>query len=221
MKIKLFCKQCGNSIYKYPSQISNGEGKYCSKDCYSEAMRGIDLFSNTTRGRRSRVRVEIKCSHCSKLFETVASKIGVRRYCSKKCYLKSVKNTITNIRQLRDSNSYKEWRISVYRRDSFKCQSCGSVGTNLNAHHIVPIAVDPSKIFDIVNGVTLCGSCHKITHKSYRPKSKGGELLGNLNEIISSQVLVGTREKVQRLEDESRTDSNSSTSAVHESDDIV
>lgn len=41
-----------------------------------------------------------------------------------------------------------------------------------------------------------------------------GELLENLSEIISSQALVGTLLKVQRLRVASRTDSNTRTSAL-------
>ncbi len=77
------------------------------------------------------------------------------------------------------------------------------------------------KIFDMDNGITLCKDCHKAIHKNYKPKSKQGELLENLCEITSSQVGLGIIQKVQRLEAESRTDSNASKSALHESDDIV
>jgi len=61
----------------------------------------------------------------------------------------------------------------------------------------------------------------KLVHKNYKPKTKRGELLETLNETISSQAEIGISLKVQRLEAESRTDSNASTSALHESDDIV
>ncbi len=222
MKIKLTCKQCGEAIYKYQSQIDAGEGKFCSRKCYHESMKGVDLFADGGRGVKQRIRVDINCSHCGKLFEIVPSRLGMRKYCSKACYLEATKAVLTNIKQLRESSTYKEWRLFVYNRDGFKCQSCGTIGKNLNAHHIVPVAVDPTRIFDENNGITLCVECHKLAHKTYRPLSKGGELLGTLLlETISSQAHVGTQEKVQRLEDESRTDSNSSTSAVHESDDIV
>lgn len=207
---------------KARSQVKNGEGKYCSKNCYSIAQKGIDLFANRIRGVRPRIRVEIDCAICNKRFETVPSKIGIRKFCSKACYLVAHKAILDNIKQLRESNEYKIWRITVYRRDDFKCQSCGKVGNNLEAHHIKPISLFPELIFSVENGITLCEDCHKIVHKSYRPLSKSGEFLGNLFlETIRSQARIGISLKVQRLATESRTDSNVATSAAHESDDIV
>lgn len=195
--MKLNCKQCGKEIHKTPSQVKAGEGKFCSRSCYHESMKGVDLFTNEIRGRKSRVRVHIDCVVCGKAFETVPSKIGVRKYCSDKCYQKEHSAKIKNLRYIRDTQTYKEWRISVYKRDRFTCQSCGVVGNGLNAHHIIPVVVDIEKIFDINNGITLCKECHKLVHKSYKPKSKQGKLLERLIEKISSQARRGRLEGSQ------------------------
>ena len=223
--MKLNCKICNKGIRKAKSQVKNGEGKYCSKKCYSIAQKGIDLFANKARGIRPKIRVEIDCAVCSKRFETIPSKIGIRKFCSKACFLTAHRAILENIKQLRDTQEYRIWRIMVYKRDNFKCQSCSKVGNNLEAHHIKPISLYPELIFSLENGITLCGGkegCHKIVHKSYRPLSKSGEFLGNLLlENIRSQARVGTSLKVQRLATESRTDGNVATSAAHESDDIV
>jgi len=111
--MKLTCKQCGKTFKKAISQVRNGEGKYCSKECYTSSMKGIDLFNSRIRGKKSRVRQYSK------------------------------------------------------------------------------------------------------------PKRKRGELRENLEQIIRSQALLGTARKVQRLEAESRTDSNASTSALPEREEIV
>ena len=220
--MELNCKICNEEIRKAKSQVRNGEGKYCSKKCYSIAQKGIDLFTDKVRGIRPRIRVEIDCAVCGERFETVPSKIGIRKFCSKTCYLMAHRTILENIKQLRDSEEYKIWRIMVYKRDNFKCQSCGKVGNNLEAHHIKPISLHPELIFSLENGITLCEDCHKLVHKSYRPLSKSGEFLGNLFlETIRSQARIGISLKVQRLATESRTDSNVATSAAHESDDIV
>lgn len=184
--MKLNCKICNKEIVKTKSQIKNGEGKYCSKRCYSIAQKGIDLFSNKVRGIRPKVRVEIDCVICGKRFETIPSKIGIRKFCSKSCYLMAHRTILENIKQLRDSNEYKIWRIKVYKRDNFKCQSCGKVGNNLEAHHIKPISLYPELIFIADNGITLCEKCHKLVHKSYRPLSKSGEFLGNLRKTLDN-----------------------------------
>ena len=66
------------------------------------------------------------------------------------------------------STEYKQWRINVFKRDSFTCQICHHVGGCLNAHHIKSFAKYPSLRFDIDNGVTLCEECHKMTHRGSR-----------------------------------------------------
>ena len=59
---------------------------------------------------------------------------------------------------------YKNWRVSVYKRDDFQCQLCKSK-KRLEAHHIKRWAEFPQLRFDVNNGVTLCRGCHrKITN---------------------------------------------------------
>lgn len=60
----------------------------------------------------------------------------------------------------------KYWGQSIRTRDGNKCKKCGETqqGINLHAHHIIPKEVDPSKVFDMSNGITLCSSCHKKEH---------------------------------------------------------
>lgn len=190
--MKLYCKYCGTEFYKTQSQITNGEGKFCSKNCYTGSMKGIDLFAlrGVKKAQKSRIRVTINCKVCNKEFESVPSQIGIRHFCSRKCYMIEHKAKIINMRYLRDSKLYKIWRIKVYSRDNFTCQFCGKVGNGIEAHHIISIIDDITKIFDVNNGITLCIECHKLAHKYSKPKSKQGELLENLKRIetISSQA---------------------------------
>lgn len=59
---------------------------------------------------------------------------------------------------------YKQWRLSVYKRDKFQCQwpGCSVFKKQLNAHHIRTWANFPNLRYDISNGITLCKFHHKM-----------------------------------------------------------
>lgn len=79
------------------------------------------------------------------------------------------KGGITNERhRIRESALYKKWRVQVFERDKYICQSCGKIGGKLNAHHIKPFSVYPELRLDIDNGITLCKECHIELHKKER-----------------------------------------------------
>lgn len=58
---------------------------------------------------------------------------------------------------------YKKFRISVLKRDGFKCQmpSCNNKN-NLNVHHIKKWSSASSLRYEPSNGITLCRYCHKL-----------------------------------------------------------
>jgi hypothetical protein len=66
---------------------------------------------------------------------------------------------------------YRIWRKSVYDRDNYTCQICGTIGGALNADHIKPWCLFPELRFDINNGRTLCVPCHKATD-TFGPKAR-------------------------------------------------
>lgn len=67
-------------------------------------------------------------------------------------------------KRIRMSSMYKQWRTHVFKRDDYTCQSCGQHGGKLQADHELPFALYPDLRFEILNGRTLCVSCHKKTH---------------------------------------------------------
>lgn len=70
-----------------------------------------------------------------------------------------------NREKRRDTQEYRDWRISVFRRDKFTCQCCGIHGGKLNAHHIKRYKDNPESRTSLENGVTLCETCHRVLHK--------------------------------------------------------
>lgn len=68
---------------------------------------------------------------------------------------------------------YKNWRISVFKRDNYTCQDCKKkeeVSGKLEAHHIRPWAIYKKLRYEIDNGLTLCKECHTKTN-GYKSKN--------------------------------------------------
>jgi 5-methylcytosine-specific restriction endonuclease McrA len=78
---------------------------------------------------------------------------------------------INNKRYHHNNNfKYKCWRIKVFERDNWTCQTCGARSgvdkvVYLNAHHIKSWAKYPRLRYYLMNGITLCKECHKLIHK--------------------------------------------------------
>ena len=99
---------------------------------------------------------------------------------------------------------YVQWRLKVFQRDNFTCQSCGDdKGGNLHAHHsvkpfaeilaeflqeydqfspyddkdtLVRLAMKYDPFWDITNGVTICKKCHEKLHSLVENcKKEGGK----------------------------------------------
>jgi 5-methylcytosine-specific restriction endonuclease McrA len=89
--------------------------------------------------------------------------MATSRYCSIPC------RALAKRKMGRNGGWARAWRFAVFRRDAFTCQDCGQHGGELHAHHIVGWAVDPTRRFDVANGVTLCLACHQRQHPWMQP----------------------------------------------------
>ena len=72
---------------------------------------------------------------------------------------------------------YKQWRVKVFERDNWTCQTCGlrsKVGeaVYLEPHHIKSWAKHPKLRYEVSNGITLCRECHKLTDNYKNKKTK-------------------------------------------------
>jgi hypothetical protein len=63
----------------------------------------------------------------------------------------------------RKHNNNKEWAKLVKEQDDYTCQIC-ECKTTLQAHHIIPVAINPLLAEDLDNGICLCKDCHKNVH---------------------------------------------------------
>lgn len=63
----VICQSCGKEFYIQPCRIKIGEGKYCSKKCYSKKILKV-------------------CKICKKEFWVIRSRKITTKYCSRKCH---------------------------------------------------------------------------------------------------------------------------------------
>ena len=70
--------------------------------------------------------------------------------------------------RIRHTFRYTLWRKNVYKRDNYSCKVCGKHCQNkeIIAHHIKSFSAFPNMRFILSNGITLCRSCHIITHQN-------------------------------------------------------
>lgn len=94
------------------------------------------------------------------------------------------------------SLEYNIWRKLVYERDYWTCQECGVKAKKINAHHIIPWrnCQDTSIELNIMNGITLCESCHRKTYNNeYR-------FINKYLEIIKKYIIYDETNKISILE---------------------
>lgn len=186
------CLICKNIFTTAPSQ----NRKFCSIECRNVAHSLGMSSSNNHRWVNKIARV---CGECGKKFYVypcVKNK-GAGIFCSRKCRgAWQSKNKIkenssrwkggispTNV-IIRTSKEYTNWRLQVFKRDNYKCQKCGQVRGEIQAHHkkrfsfilndikqkfpllsISDMAFTTKELWDISNGITLCKKCHKLEHR--------------------------------------------------------
>jgi len=166
-KVEQECPICKNRFIRYKSFHS----KYCSREC-----------SNRSRPDRGK-RIVNECVVCKKKYTPIRRGESGRNqeYCSRDCRVKGKsKENHWNwkggiaVNHRRETKEYIEWRSLVYRRDNWTCKKCGLKcrKENIVAHHIKTWSEYPELRFEVSNGIVLCRSCHKKTHKEIGFKKK-------------------------------------------------
>lgn len=151
---------CGKEKVVKQNRLKQGITQSCgclAKEKAIERLKKMYRFgsSNSFFGKKHTESAKAKMSEVSK------KRIGVKSH--------NWKGGITPKNQkIRNSEEYKQWRLSVFERDNYSCVLCGnrsSVGNpvTLNADHIKPFAYYPELRLDVNNGRTLCVDCHRNT----------------------------------------------------------
>ena len=147
-----------NKIYNKKYNLENKDKINIKKKEYLEKNKEIIKFKAKIYHERNK---KAKCIICGKPAPS--------KYCSTRCTAigRMGKNhhnwkggIIPTNHLIRNSQKYKNWRMSVFERDKYTCVICGKVGCYIEAHHIQSFAEFPKLRFDINNGITVCKDCH-------------------------------------------------------------
>lgn len=180
------CKNCGEP-YLVVKITKRNPGKFCDKFC---ANRGKfhPLYgthrSEEWKKEHSKKMMGEKNPHYGRTGENHPM-YGIHRFGrDAPAYIDGRTPFYAEIRNL---FQYKQWRLSVYRRDNFTCQNCDKVGGKLVAHHFIisfikicrennidtiEKALACNLLWDVDNGTTLCRRCHKKKHKKGEKNGK-------------------------------------------------
>jgi len=160
-KVLCKCLKCEREFWIFECWYKRGNGKYCSRDCSSKALKEIE---------HKNYRIILKCKECGKEYVVKRHRKDTSKYCSKGCKRKNMPSgkNHPNWKGGISERDYrtKEWRRKVLERDLFACVECRSTNKEeLNAHHIKEYSTNIELRFDINNGVTLCRKCHSKKHE--------------------------------------------------------
>ena len=85
----------------------------------------------------------------------------------------------------RRSSAYRDWRLTVYKRDNFKCkinnQDCSG---KIQAHHILSWKDYPELRYETNNGITLCHAHHP------RRRAEEKRLIPVFSELVSVSNII-------------------------------
>ena len=184
---ELNCGTCTNVFSVWPFKLKAGKGKFCSRSCYAESLKG----KKHTQEHKGKISASLqgvvnagqfkkgivpptafKKGHIMSVESRI--KIGAAEKGEKHWNWKGGISPVNEL--LRNCVELRLWRKAVFERDNFTCQAegCGAVGVTLNADHIKPFSLYPELRFAIDNGRTLCVPCHKKT-ETYGAKIRNYE----------------------------------------------
>lgn len=195
-KIKVKCMVCNHEYETEANSLLQGHG---CPNCYDnrrgdtlkmtheefinridDNIEVLEIYTNST------TKIKCRCKLDNHIWYPQAGSLLQGHGCPE-CKARNSRNdelTDEDREEKRNIEGYKEWRISVYKRDNYNCQCCGKHGGKLIAHHKDGYGWCKEKRTDINNGVTLCPNCHSEFHSIY---GYGNNTEEQYNEFIDNK----------------------------------
>ena len=147
-------KLCNESKFSYPviariiNTLENGDGfnKFLNND---EIINDVDDLSNSIINIYDGIHIENHYHYSDK--------------------------TDKNPVKTKPKGNINAWSKRVRARDNYTCIVCDKYDKlHMEAHHIEPKSINPSRATDDSNGVCICQSCHRKYNNRYEPKNQNG-----------------------------------------------
>lgn len=198
------CKRCEKPFSMTPSRARTAPGLYCSKICartsHNEQQAAkkpvFECYLCKKSFKRAPSRSKSELVFCSKRCAAVHN---APRPEDNPLYIDGRMGNRSLRVFLRHRREYLWWTRDVRKRDGQKCVDCGATEP-LHAHHLhsfsqlisefldrhpdkdatkdkaelLKLAQNDSLLWDIANGVTLCGKCHQNRHPDLNLLARAG-----------------------------------------------
>lgn len=168
-------RECSDNLKK---KLSIKKCKYCNIDFYSKSHQNKKKYCSIICSSKAQDKKEIlNCKICNKEYKVSKCRVGISKFCSKKClskhtgYLASLRIGSLNKNykgfddtKRKNKSKLKSWANVIKNRDK-SCKKCNSI-VNLQSHHIKSYSKYPELRFDLENGILLCNICHAKEHEN-------------------------------------------------------
>jgi hypothetical protein len=188
------CLVCGEVFTRSKSFSTKQwkDAKYCSKKCWN--VRGKIITKKCEWcGKEFSLPAHLMRLGKTREKRTCSTECRYSLITGNRSYMWKGEKARYNMRfrdALSNTYMYKRWRKAVKKTHNDTCVNCGEKKEGMHVHHIYPLAQiikdenwtydryvelynsPDSKLWDVSNGVTLCGDCH-YSLISYALQSKG------------------------------------------------
>jgi hypothetical protein len=160
----------------------------CEKLCKVKVLRTWDDKEGCVRRRKN-------CLECGNYFVTREVPDQVMLHGVK--YAREIPGASVVRRQLKErstertSRSGRRWREAVLSRDHHICRLCLNI-EDLKTHHIQRYTDCPEVRWYVINGITLCASCHAIVTNHEQEYAPLLQLLARLSTDIAQDATCST-----------------------------